>query len=238
MQSMTIDFHLQELSFTLFIEQLDPAVFNLNALQRLGVIESSWKLAEEPIYQANGMKLIFSNKVRIIAKSDRLVFAETVGNKRLQDTHVAQAVINCVRGFPELQYRAATLNPGGYAKFSSSSEARKYLAEGLLASTPWSKFHGQPINAVGLKLVYPYKSGKFHLEINQASLDIAGRAIPAVWFAGNFNYQFKGKSSEQKYFDLNNILQNWQFDIQNYQSYINKELLAVSVIPSLSIFPL
>ena len=233
-----IDFQLQELNFTLFIEQLDSAMFNLNALQRVGVIKPSWQLAEEPVYQNNAMKLVFSNKVCIVAQSDRLIFVETVGNKRLQDTHIGQAIINNVRGFSALNYRAVSLSPGGYARFSSPSEARKYLAEGLLASTPWSKFQGQPINAVGLKLAYLYKSGKFYLEINQASLDIAGRAIPAVWFAGSFNYQLRGNNSKQRYLDLNNIVQNWQSDIQNYQSYINNELLAASVIPSLSIFPL
>ena len=235
---MTIEFQLQELNFTLFAEQFNPAMLNLNSLQRVGVIKPSWQLAEEPIYQTSGMKLVFTNKVRILAQPDRLIFAETVGNKRLQDTHSPSAVINYVKGFPEIKYLAVSLNPGGFARFPSATEACKYLTEGLLASTPWRKFQGQPINAAGLKLAYPYKSGNFYLDINQANLDIGGQNIPAVWFAGSFNYQLRGHDSTQRYLHLNNIIQGWKIDLENYQTYINNELLAVSVIPSVSIFPL
>ena len=235
---MTIDFQLQELNFTLFTEKLDPAMFNLNVLQRIGAIKSSWQLAQEPVYQTDGIKFVFNNKMRIFAQSDRLIFIETVGNKRLQDTQIAQAAINTVRGFPQVKYHTASLSPGGYADFASLAEARKYLSEGLLASTPWGKFQGQGIDAVGLKLGYCYKSGKFYLDISQVNLNLAGREVSAVWFAGKFNYQLLGKNSEDKYRDLNGILRNWQFDIQNYQSYINNKLLAASVIPSLSVFPL
>ena len=233
-----IDLQLQELNFTLFTEKFNLAILNLNALQRVGAIKPNWQLAEEPIFQNNGIKLVFTNKVRIIAQPDRLIFAETVGNKRLQDTRLAETVINHVQGFPEIKYLALSLNPGGYASFPTSSEASKYLSEGLLASTPWGNFQGQPINAVGLKLAYVYKSGNFYLDINQANLDISGREIPAVWFAGSFNYQLLGNNSEKKLINLNNLLQNWRVDIENYQNYVNNELLAVSVIPSMSVFPL
>ena len=235
---MTIEFQLQELNFTLFTEKFNPAMLNLNSLQRVGVINPNWQLAEEPIYQTSGMKLVFTNKVRIIAQPDRLVFAETVGNKRLQDTHSAIAVINHVKGFPGMNYLAVSLNPSGFAHFPSTTDARKYMTEGLLASTPWRKFQGEPINAVGLKLAYPYKSGNFYLDINQANLDIGGQDMPAVWFAGSFNYQLRGLDSKQRQIHLNNILKGWNIDLENYQSYINNELLAVSVIPSVSIFPL
>ena len=233
-----IDFQLQELNFTLFSEQFDPTILNLNSLQRMGVIKPNWQLAEEPIYQTGGLKLVFTNKVRIIAQTDRLIFAETVGNKRLQDTRIAEAVNNLVRGFPKIKYRAISISPGGYARFDSASEANKYLSEGLLASTSWGRFQGKSINAVGLKLAYPYKSGNFYLDINQANLDIGGRDLPAVWFAGNFNYQLRGSNNERRAANLQKILNGWQSDIENYQTYIDNELLAVSVIPSVSIFPL
>ena len=233
-----IDFQLQELNFTLLTEKFNPAILNLNSLQRVNAIKPDWQLAEEPVYQTDGLKLVFTNKVRIVAQSDRLIFSETVGNKRLQDTYLGETVKNHVRGFSEIKYRAVSLNPSGYAGFSSAAEACKYLSEGLLASTPWGKFQGQPINAVGLKLAYPYKSGNFYLDINQANLDLGGRQMPGVWFAGNFNYQLVGNNNEQKHLHLNKILNGWKSDIKNYRTYINNELLAVSVIPSLSIFPL
>ncbi|MEO0927970.1 MAG: hypothetical protein AAFY63_19090, partial [Cyanobacteria bacterium J06643_13] len=94
-----IDFQLQELNFTLFTEKFNPALLNLNTLQRVGAIKPNWQLAAEPVYQAAGIKLVFTNQVRIIAQPDRLVFAESVGKKRLQDTHLAETVVNYVQGF-------------------------------------------------------------------------------------------------------------------------------------------
>ena len=170
-----INFQLQELNFTLFTEKFNPTILNLNSLQRAGVIQAGWKLAEEPIYQSNGMKLVFHNKVRIIAQPDKLIFAETVGKKRLQDTKIAESVTNMIPRFTEIKYLAISINPGGYAPFKSAEEAAKYMSEGLLASHPWQKFQGRKIHAVGLKLAYPYKSGNFYLDINQANLEILSK---------------------------------------------------------------
>ena len=233
-----INLQLQELNFTLFTEKFNPTILNLNTLQQAGVIQPSWKLAEEPIYQTSGLKLVFNNKVRIVAQPDKIVFAETVGRKRLQDITIPQSVANLVPGFAEIRYRGVSINPGGYAQFKSAAEACKYMSEGLLASTPWQKFQGRAINAVGLKLAYPYKSGSFYLDINQANLQILGKEISAVWFAGNFSYQLKGNDKNRRHFNLIQIVKDWNLEIQNYQDFIDNELLAVSVIPSVSIFPL
>ena len=233
-----INLQLQELNFTLFTEKFNPTILNLNTLQRAGVIQPSWKLAEEPIYQASSMKLVFNNKVRIVAQPDKLIFAETVGRKRLQDIRLPQSVANLVPGFADIRYHAISINPGGYAQFKSASEACKYMSEGLLASTPWQKFQGRAINAVGLKLAYPYKSGNFYLDVNQANLQILGRDISAVWFAGNFSYQLRGNDKNHRHFNLIQIVKDWKLDIKSYQEFIDNELLAVSVIPSVSIFPL
>ncbi len=233
-----IDLQLQELNFTLNTEKFNPTILNLKTLQRAGVIQASWKLVEEPIYQTSGMKLVFDNKVRIIAQPDKIVFAETVGAKRLQDIKISRSVANLVPGFVDIKYRGISINPGGYAQFKSAKESCKYMSEGLLASTPWRKFQGQTIDAVGLKLAYAYKSGNFYLDINQANLQILGKEISAIWFAGNFSYQLKGNNKNERHYNLLNILRDWHLDIKSYQNFIDNELLAISVIPSVSIFPL
>lgn len=233
-----ISFQLQELNFTLFVQQFKPTVLNLNTLQRAGIIKEDWELAEEPVFQANGTKLVFTNKVRIIAQADKIIFAETVGSKRLQDAKLPDTVTNFIQSFLDIKYQAIFLSPGGYAQFNSASEACKYLSEGLLASTPWQKFNGQEINAVGLKLAYPYKSGNFYLDINQANLEFPNAKINAVWFAGNFSYQLLGNDNSQKYLNLKNIIKDLDSDLKNYQDFVDYKLLAVSVMPSFSIFPL
>lgn len=233
-----IDFHLQELNFTLFCEQFDPTILDLNTLQRVGAIKQNWQLAKEPIYKTDEIKLVFTNQVKITAQSNRIIFNETIRHKRLQDTHLAEAVISHVQGFPKLKYLAVSMNPNGYAEFPSSTEALKYISEGLLASTLWGKFQGQSISASGLKLAYPYKSGNFCLDINQVNIETGGREIPAIWFANSFNYHLLGANNEQRYLNLNNLLQDWHTDVTNCQDHINNSLLAISVIPSVSIFPL
>lgn len=233
-----MNLQLQELNFTLFVTNFNPAIFNLNTLQYGGVIQSDWKLAEDPIYNENGVKLVFTNQVRILAQPNRILFAETVGGKRLQDIWLPTIVKNSLQTFPHIEYHTISLKPGGYTPFDSDLEACQYLSKGLLASTLWQKFQGQEISAAGLKLAYPYKTGSLYLDINQASVEISGVETPAVWFAGNFNYQLLGQDSTEKKNHLEAILRDWAFDIKNFQSFIDNELLAISIIPSVNLFPL
>lgn len=229
---------LQELNFTLLTKDFNPAILDLNTLQNKGIIQADWQLAENPIYSNSGIKYVFTNRVRIIAQSNSIIFAETIGRKRIQDIHLPKIVSKHFQAFDQIDYQVCSLKPSGYAPFNSNSESCQYMSSGLLASNSWQKFQEREISAVGLKLAYPYKTGNFYLDINQASVEVSGIETPAVWFAGNFIYQLLDGDSTKKKAKLESIFEDWQTDIKIFQDFINNEFLAVSIMPSLSLFPL
>lgn len=232
-----VNLQLQELNFTLLTKDFNPAIFTLTTLQNNAIIQSDLELAENPIYSNSGVKYVFNNQIRLIAQPHRIIFAETINNKRLQDIHLPKIVSKCLQTFTQIDCQAFSIKPSGYAPFNSDLEARKYMSQGLLAFNSWQKLQNREISAVGLKLAYPYKTGNFHLDINQANVEVSGRQIPAVWFAGNFIYQLSGQDSTERQSHMNMVL-DWQSDIQNFQDFINNELLAPSILPSPNLFPL
>lgn len=233
-----VNLHLQELSFSLFTNSFNPTIYNPRTLLQGGVIQPDWNFAEEPVYSDRGVKLVFTNQVRIVAQSNRITFAETIGQKNIQDILLPQIVQRNLQTFSNLEYRAVSVNPSGYAPFASALETKKYLAQNLLSSAPWQTFQDRAISGVGLKLVYPYKTGNFYLDINQANVEISQSTTAAIWFAGNFYYQLIEGENQQQNHGLLNILQNWQSDVANFQDFINQKLLNIATMPSVSLFPL
>lgn len=232
-----VNLQLQELNFTLLTKDFNPAIFTLTTLQNNEIIPSDWGLAESPIYSNSGVKYVFNNRVRLIAQPHQIIFAETINNKRLQDIHLPKIVSKCLQTFTQIDCQVFSIKPSGYAPFNSDLETRNYMSQGLLAFNSWQKFQNQEISAVGLKLAYPYKKGNFYLDINQANIEVSGTQIPAVWFAGNFIYQLSEQDITERQSHIDLVL-DWQSDIQNFQYFINNELLAASILPSQSLFPL
>lgn len=228
---------LQELNFSLFTKSFNPKIFNVDTLYHGGIIQSDWQLAAEPISSDLGVKLVFTNKVRIVAQPNRLTFAETIGNKNLEDILLPFITQRSLQTFSNIEYQAVSLNPSAYARFNSNSQVLQYLSQGLLAADSWRTFQDQAISAVGIKLAYPNKSGNFYLDINQANIQISGATVPAIWFAGNFNYQLEENTDRNNY-NLQNILNNWRSDVRNFQDFINNKLLNSSATSSVSLFTL
>lgn len=218
-------FKIQELSITLFAQDLKPGTIHPAILQYLGIIPTQWELIENPVYSDRELKLVFTNQVRLTIQSNRIIFAETVGQKKMQDIQIMPIVTAYLKAFPNIKYQAVSINPSGYVLFNSHEDASKYVVENLIPIQPWRTFGDDPVNAVGLKLAYPYKSGNFYLEINQAQVEIRKQAISAVWFAGNFNYLLEGANNEEKLQHLQILVKQWKTDVNKFSNFINNKFL-------------
>lgn len=232
-----MNFKLQELSFTIFTQDLKPAIINPGVLQYVGIIPSGWELIENPTYNERELKLIFNNQVRLIIQPNRIFLAETIGSKTIQDVRVVKIIDNFLKVFTNVDYQAVSIAPSGYAEFSSDIEVMRYMTQNLLPNRPWQKFDRQSTNAVGLKLSYPHKSGNFYLDINQANVEIGNRIIPAVWFAGNYNYRLTGSTKVEKLEHLKQLIAKWKIDVSKFYRFVEQKFLASLVDPDLSVFP-
>lgn len=228
---------IQELSITLFVQDLQPKTIHPAVLQYLGIIPNEWELMEKPLYSDRELKLVFNNQVRLLIQPNRIIFAETIGQKKLQDIQIASITTAYLQTFSNLMYRAVSISPSGYVPFNSNSEASAYMSNNLLPSRPWKTFGNNSINAVGLKLAYPYKSGDFYLNIDRASVEISDRLTPAIWFAGNFNYPLENKNATEKLADLQTLIQQWKIDVNKFGNFISKKFLGTTKASEISVFP-
>ena len=231
-----MNFQLQELSFTLFAKNFNPATIHPAILQYVEIIPSDWKLIEDITYSDRELKLVFENQVRLIIQANRIFFAETIGSKKIAEIQLPLIIERFLKVFPRINYQALSIAPSGYYIFKSDLAATKYLSQNLLTNDPWQQLEGQSINAVGLKLSYPYKSGNFYLDINQASVEVQDVANSAVWFAGNFNYQFSRDGNKEKLANCQLLLQQWEEDLQKFTDFIEQKLLASITSPELNLF--
>ena len=231
-------FNIQELSITLFAGELEPGTIHPAVLQYLGIIPAQWELVENPIHSDRELKLVFTNQVRLTIQSNRIIFAETVGQKQIQDIQIIQIASAYVKTFSHIKYRGISINPSGYVPFDSHKNASKYIVENLVPSQPWKTFEDDRLSAVSLKLAYPYKSGNFYLEINQAQIEIRRQLLAAVWFAGNFNYVLEGASDREKLQHLQTLVSQWKTDVNKFRSFISNKFLNTFKTPPVSVFPL
>lgn len=233
----TMSLKIQELNITLFAKDLKPGTIHPAVLQYLGIIPAQWELTENPVYSERELKLVFTNQVRLLVQPNRIIFAETVGSKKPQDVQISHITAAYLRAFSNINYQAVSIAPSGYVPFNSNREAGAYMSENFLPSRPWKTFADRAVNAVGLKLAYPYKAGNFYLEINQANLDIGDRSIPAIWFAGNFNYQFENKDATERLAYLQTIIRQWQVDVNEFGNFISQKFLGTTKASEVSVFP-
>lgn len=232
----TVGLKIQELSITLFTQDLEPETIHPAVLQYLGIIPAQWELIKKPIYGDREVQLVFTNQVRLIVQPNQIIFAETIGQKKLHDvqiTHIANAYLQT---FSSVDYQAISIKPNGYVPFNSEGEADAYMSDNFAPSRPWKTFADNSINAVGLKLAYPYKSGNFYLDIDRASLEIGGLVTPAIWFAGNFNYSLDSNSKIERLEQLKQLIQTWRIDVELFVYFINKKFLGSTKSPSSWIF--
>ena len=232
-----MNLNLQELSFTIITQDLKPAIINPGVLQYVGIIPAGWELVENPIYNERELKLIFNNQVRLIIQPNRIFLAETIGTKKIQDIQIVEIIDNFLKVFTNVHYQAVSIAPSGYAAFSSEIEAKQYMSQNLLPDRPWQKFDRQSINAVGLKLSYPHKSGNLYLDINQANVEIGGRATAAVWFAGNYSYWLIGDNNAEKLEHLKQLVAKWKIDVSKFYRFVEQKFLVSLVDPDISVFP-
>ena len=231
-----MSFKLQQLSITLFVKDLKPAFISPNALQYTGVIPADWKLSENPVYSDRELKLNFINQVSFGIQPNRIILAEIIDRKSLDDVLMVEVINNYLQIFSKLDYQAISIAASGYCNFQSQLQAAQYMSQQLLGSKPWSQFEQHETDTVSLKLGYPYKSGNFYLNIDRANLKIQNNDIPAVWFAGSFNYPLIDNSNIDKMKNLQQLIQDWQIDVNKLSSFIEQKFLASQTDPEVSVF--
>jgi hypothetical protein len=226
---------LQELAIAIAAKNLNPTALNPDFLKYTGIIPTDWELARQPVYTNQAAQLAFQSGVSIIAQPNRIVFVEAIANKNVQELQVAEIASNYTQKLSQVEYQVVGINPVGYVSFDSDAESHQYFSQTLLSPGSWQDFGETPVRA-GIDLSYTLSRSQLNLKINQAILKFPEKSVSAILFAGHFNYQIAGDNPEEQRSDLQQVIQNWQTDLETYQKLIEEKFLSsVTRIPN--IFP-
>lgn len=216
----------QELAIAITAKNLNPNIVNLDFLTYSNIISSEWELARQPIYTKNLTQLVFQSGVAIVAQPNRIVFAETIDTKDIQESQISKVAAKYIEKLPNVEYKAVGINPKGFVTFAQSNGASNYLLNNLLASGEWRELGQTPVKAA-IQLAYTLESSQFNLTINEGLLKISEeKSVPAVLFSGNFDYKISTNEPEARLKYLHQILQNWKSDLEIYKKLINDKFLS------------
>ncbi len=220
---------IQELAIAIAAKNLNPNVLNVDFLKYGNIISSDWELARNPVYTKNLTQLIFQNGIAIIAQPNRIVFAETIDTKDIQEVQISKLASKYIEKLPNIEYQAVGINPKGFVTFTESNGANNYLLNNLLASGEWREFGKAPVKAA-IQLAYTLESSQLNLTINEGLLRVSEeKNLPGVLFSGNFNYSIVSIKQEERLQYLHQILQNWKSNLETYQELINDKFFSSGV---------
>jgi len=217
----------QELAIAITAKNLNPSIINLDFLTYSNIISSEWELARQPIYTKNLTQLVFQNGIAIVAQPNRIVFAETIDTKDIQELQISKIAAKYIEKLPNVEYKAVGINPKGFVTFTESNGASNYLLNNLFASGEWREFGKTPVKAA-IQLAYNLEYSQFNLTINEGLLKVSEeKSVPAVLFSGNFDYKISINEPEARLKDLHEILHNWKSNLETYKQLINDKFLSL-----------
>jgi len=223
---MSKTIQIQELAIAITAKGLNPNVVNLDFLKYSNIISSDWELARPPVQTKNLTQLVFQNGIAIVTQPNRIVFAEAIDQKDIQQAIVSQLAVKFIEKLPNIEYQAVGINPKGFVTFTESNGATNYVLKNLLASGEWREFGKTPVKAA-IQLAYTLEDYILNLTINEGLLKISEeKSLPAVLFSGNFNYNIVGNNPQERLEYLHRIIQNWKQNLETYQQLINDKFLS------------
>ncbi len=217
---------IQELAITIAAKNLNPTMLSEEFLKFSGVIPQDWELARQPALNNNFAQVVFKNGVNIVAQPRTITFVEQMGNRPLDELQISEVATQYVKKLPNAEYQTLSISPKSVVPMPGNPDAaRQFITGKLLAAGPWQDFGNTPVQA-GLNLVYQLEHCQFNLSINQAQIQIPEQsAIPALLFAGNFNYKVEGDTQEERIDKLEAGLKAWESDIQAFREIVNQRFL-------------
>lgn len=225
---MNQSLNVQELAIAIAANNLNPAGLNPDFLKYTDIIPSDWEPARPPVYTNQFVQIVFQSGVAIVAQPNRVVFLEAINDKALQDVQVAAIAGRYVEKLPNVEYEAVGINPKGYVTFPQPDGAYQYLLENILAGGSWQKFGQAPVKAA-VQLAYALERSQLNLTINEATLQLPEeQTLPAVLFAGNFNYEVMGSSRHERLQSTQQLIESWKADLETFRNLIDTQFLQQS----------
>jgi len=233
-QALTQLKEIQELSIVLSAKNLNPTLLTVDFLKFSGIVPDDWELNNQPVLNPNFSQVSFQNGVSVVAQPRTITFIEVIGDQNANGPKIPEIVNKFLDKLPHAEYQALGISPKTIIPFPNSPDAaRQYITETLLAPGNWQDFGKTPIQA-GINFLYQLEQCQLSVNINEARLQLPDqRSIPAVLFAGNFNYNIPQENEADRLVTLQKSLKEWQGNLETFRELIHQRFLG----QQLSIFP-
>jgi hypothetical protein len=226
---------IEELAIAISAKNLNPTMLSEEFLKFSGIVPNDWELAKPSVLNPNFAQVTFQNGVSVIAQPRTISFLEpiaTADSSELKSPNVARQY---VEKLPHAEYQGLSVSPKSLIPFPGRQDAaRLYITTTLLAPGEWQEFGKAPVQA-GLNLLYQLEHCQFTLSINEARLQISEQAgIPALLFAGSFNYPILSESQSERLEQLDQDLARWHSDLEAFREVVHQKFLGQpqSVFPT------
>lgn len=228
---------LQQLSLVVAAKNYNPAKISLDFLTASGIIPCDWQLRKKPYITSGLVQLQFKNGVSITAQPGRIIFGQAIAQLEGQEAFVPVVAHRYVEKLPAADYQYLQTSLGSiYSLGEGEDTVRQLIVETLLSHSPWHSFGKSPVKA-SLDLLYELENCQLSLKVDEARLQKSEAAtIPAVAFAGNFNYSLANYNGQEKLSRLCQLIDNWQKDLQTFHEIVNDNILptAISALPNVN----
>ncbi|MBD2468817.1 hypothetical protein [Nostoc sp. FACHB-145] len=216
---------VQEFGIVIAVKNHKPTLLNPDFLKYSGIVPSDWELARQPVLTNNVVQIAYTSGVNIVAEPSRIMFLEAIEGKELAGVMIPDIVRKYVQALPNLEYEALGINPRSHITFEQQHQAGKYLSETLLLPGEWQEI-GQSKVRASLNLAYTLERSPFYLSINEAAIRQEDETMtPIVMFNGSFSYELSGDNVTERLVGLQQVLDNWQADLEIYQEIIKNKFM-------------
>jgi hypothetical protein len=228
---------LQQLSIVVAAKNYNPARISLDFLTVSGIIPSDWQLRKKPYITSELVQLQFNNGVNITAQSERIIFGQEI--TQFQEREILAPVIahRYVEKLPAADYQYLQTSLGSiYSLGEKEDTVRHLIVKTLLSHSPWHSFGKSPVKA-SIDLLYELEHCQLNLKVDEARLQKSETStIPALMFAGNFNYPLANYNEQEKLSRLCQLIDNWQKDLKTFQEIVEDNILetAISALPNVN----
>jgi hypothetical protein len=227
MQNLTI----QELAIVIAVEKIDPTLLTPEFLNMTQIVPSEWEVLGQPMRSQEGSQITYQQGVSIIAQPQRLSFVELIINKDVESIEVVKIAKSLVKILANLKFAGIGINFRGYLDFAGQeAAAQRFMFSHLLAIGDWQSIGTAPVQA-GINLGFTFPDKKLNLTINEATVQQPDQTgAPIILFSGNFDYELNAAENSADLAKLEQILANWQQDMQLYKDVVEKFKQTDSVI--------
>lgn len=227
---------IQDVAIGLAAKNLNPTILSVEFLKFSGIIPTDWEITAQPVMNPNFAQINFQNGVSIVAHPRTITFTAILNHPNLKEFKLPELVSNFIDKLPHAEYQGVGITTRSIVPFPSSPDAaRQYITRTLLSPGPWQDFGLNPVQA-GVNYLYQLERCQLNLNINEAKVQLPDRrAVPAILFAGSFNYTIETENEAERLVQLKEALNQWDNDLNTFNEIVHQRFLGqqVSVFPAL-----